>query len=50
MSTVRIARRSFPRETRTLHEIEEVKPRKLRPGIRVAVNAGQVVPGEGQIM
>jgi high-affinity K+ transport system ATPase subunit B len=27
-------------------EIEEVKPRKLRPGDRVVVKAGQVVPGD----
>ena len=31
-------------------EIEEVKPRKLRPGDRVVVKAGQVVPGDGEIM
>jgi K+-transporting ATPase ATPase B chain len=31
-------------------EIEEVKPRKLRPGDRVVVKAGQVVPGDGKIM
>ena len=31
-------------------EIEEVKPRKLRPGDRVVVKAGQVVPDDGEIM
>ena len=30
-------------------EIEEVKPRKLRPGDRVVVKAGQVVPSDGEI-
>lgn len=31
-------------------EIEEVKPRKLRPGDRVVVSAGQIVPGDGEVM
>ena len=31
-------------------EIGEVKPRKLRPGDRVVVKAGQVVPSDGEIM
>jgi hypothetical protein len=31
-------------------EIEEVKPRKLRPGDRVVVKAGQIVPGDGEVM
>jgi len=31
-------------------KIEEVKPRKLRPGDRVVVKAGQVVPGDGKII
>jgi K+-transporting ATPase ATPase B chain len=31
-------------------EIEEVKPRKLRPGDRVVIKAGQVVPGDGKII
>jgi K+-transporting ATPase ATPase B chain len=31
-------------------EIEEVKPRKLRPGDRVVVKAGQVIPGDGEIV
>jgi K+-transporting ATPase ATPase B chain len=30
-------------------QIEEVKPRKLRPGDRVVVKAGQVIPGDGEI-
>ena len=31
-------------------EIEEVTPRKLRPGDRVVVKAGQVIPGDGEIV
>ena len=31
-------------------EIEEVKPRKLRPGDRVVVKAGQIVPSDGEII
>jgi len=31
-------------------EIEEVKPRKLRPGDRVVVKAGEVIPGDGEIV
>jgi len=31
-------------------EIEEVKPRKLRPGDRVVVKAGQVIPADGAIL
>ena len=31
-------------------KIEEVKPRKLRPGDRVVVKTGQVVPGDGKII
>ena len=31
-------------------EIEEVKPRKLRPGDRVVVKAGQIVPADGEVM
>jgi K+-transporting ATPase ATPase B chain len=31
-------------------KIEEVKPRMLRPGDRVLVKAGQVIPGDGEIM
>ena len=31
-------------------EIEELKPTKLRSGDRVVVKAGQIVPGDGEIM
>ena len=31
-------------------QIEEIKPRKLRPGDRVVVKTGQVIPGDGEIM
>src|SRR5271166_4186738 len=30
--------------------IEEVKPRKLRPGDRVVVKAGEIIPGDGEIV
>jgi hypothetical protein len=35
---------------RAFPTVIKVKPRKLRPGDRIVVKAGQVVPGDGEIM